>query len=191
MFELCLINELLITAFYWLALNNASLYDDIVIHNISMAGDHIVPLGCLLIDYSFNLIPFCWRHLASIIFVNLVYMILNYSYYRITGNVIYDPIDWQSALGWSIPPMIAVGMVLTFGFLKCISDRKITRNGHSLFLFAIRGKDIRTLTNPEMLAKERNIFGIENHFIERRKSQALTKSERAISYVHESHRTQT
>ena len=176
MFQLCLLNELLITAFYWLALNNASMYDDTVIHNISLAGDHTIPLACCLIDFSFNLIPFCWRHMVSIIFVNIVYMILNYSYFKITGDVIYDPIDWQSVLGWSIPPMIAVGMVLTFWLLKTISDRKILKNGGSLFLFAIKGEDIRRLTNPDLLAKERNIFGVENHFVARRKSEAVVQN---------------
>jgi len=103
-------------------------------------------------------------------------MILNYSYFKITGDVIYDPIDWQSVLGWSIPPMIAVGMVLTFWLLKTISDRKILKNGGSLFLFAIKGEDIRRLTNPDLLAKERNIFGVENHFVARRKSEAVVQN---------------
>ena len=76
-----------------------------------MAGlilDHILPIVCLTIDYSFNLVPFMRRHLLIILMVTIIYLIINMLIVKITGNVIYVIFKWEDWSDLILPSFLVI-----------------------------------------------------------------------------------
>lgn len=102
---------------------------------IIVAGvlDHSVPLIVLMIDFSYNCIPFLWRHFLVTLTVALVYVIFNMSW-TLSVDSIYPMIDYSSALGIVLPILCIIWTVLMYYLLVFISERKLKRSNKNVAL---------------------------------------------------------
>ena len=137
MFQLAFLLEWIISPMYWLLLNNKDSYrPDDMFYNILKGGDHVLPLLLLLVDFSMNTIPFCNRHYLLVCVVLLVYMMFNYLVTFIRNKPVYSILDWNSVIGWSLPPASFVYMTFVFGVVKWISNKKLKKNGYEVLFGA-------------------------------------------------------
>ena len=172
MFQLAFLSECIITPFYWFLLNNKDSYrPDDMVFNIKMVGDHSLPLIVLLIDFSMNTVPFCNKHFVLVCAVLVLYLIVNYLVTIFRDKPVYPVLDWDSAFGLSLPPIVFIYLTLVFLPVKWLSHQKLLRNGYSLFLVALYG-DLRAHTNISQLIEEKDVFGITGHTAKRHKSTA-------------------
>ena len=150
--------EIIITIFYWTILHDPEDWSDDWVHNATLSGDHIVPMGVLLIEYCINQMPIVPRHLWMMLPICVAYMIDNFAATKITGSPIYPPIDWATPLGYIAAFGIFIFAIVVYLGVSYLNNIKLAKNGSTLFLMALKD-DIRTVTNPEAIAKEKDIFG--------------------------------
>ena len=88
--------------------------------------DHLVPLIVLLIDFSFNCIPFIWRHFWVSMGVCLIYSIFN-MVYSLKYSQIYPVIDYKSTLGIIVPISVFFYIFFANWLLVFCSNKKLQR----------------------------------------------------------------
>jgi hypothetical protein len=86
--------------------------------------DHLVPLIVLLIDFSFNCIPFIWRHFWVSIGVCAIYSVFNLIY-TLKVAQIYPVIDYKSPLGIIVPISIVFYIFFANWLLVVCSVKKL------------------------------------------------------------------
>lgn len=66
---------------------------------------------------------------------------------------------------WLMALVLLLMFNLLFVILKYINDYKLRRNGYSAFVNSLKDElHIRKVTNIESLAKEKDAFGLYNHY---------------------------
>ena len=129
LFELSIISEWLITLFSWLFLRGQMLQlAGSQSRFVSVILMHSLPLLCLMIDYTYNQMPFIGTHAWLIFVVSLTYMIVNFVATKVSGVPIYEPITWDSPKGYIIPITFMFFSILLFFLCKQINNYKISRH---------------------------------------------------------------
>ena len=130
-----------------------------------MAGDHIIPITLLLADYCFNAVPFCYRHVPFISLIGIIYLIINFTATKVEGKPVYPPMDWKTLSGFIYVLGCMVAILFTFVIMKIITDFKLVRNGHGAIVISQKDRFyVRKHTNINALAKEKDAFGVYNHY---------------------------
>ena len=121
LFELALVMELVITPFFWLFLWPGIKSTQLEgWHFPNIVCPHFVPLFFLLIDYSYNQIPFIKRHLFIMLFVTVSYLIVNLVCTKVSGIPVYPIMTWDSFGTCMIPVGTAiVSLIIFMLFTKC------------------------------------------------------------------------
>ena len=165
LFEFTLMSEIIITIFFWTVLNNPGLYIGDYLHDLVLRTDHIVPLSLLFIDYCFNTVPFCFRHLSIVYIIGAIYLSINCIASLSRGNPIYPPLDWTKPIGYICLGGFVVGFALVFTILKFITDFKLIKNGYGAIVNSQKDRlHLRKTTDLGALAKEKDAFGVYNHY---------------------------
>jgi hypothetical protein len=86
--------------------------------------DHLGPLIVLLVDFSFNCIPFIWRHFWVSMGVCAIYSIFN-MVYTLKVDQIYPVIDYKSPLGIIVPISILFYIFFANWLLVVCSVKKL------------------------------------------------------------------
>ena len=95
--------------------------------------DHSVPLTVLMIEFSFNCIPFITRHFLITLCFGLVYAIFNITY-TLKVDIIYGSVDYTKVYDYLFP---IGGFVLCIVLFYCIvyfSKMKLRRSKKSVAL---------------------------------------------------------
>jgi len=122
LFQLTLQMELIIVPFFWILLNNPSVYKPgNLAFNIQQGGDHSFLFLLLVIDYFSNCVPFCGRHFIMVNFISLIYLIINFTVSKLEGYPIYGPLDWNSVIGFILPAILLIAAGLIFCLMKYVS----------------------------------------------------------------------
>lgn len=95
--------------------------------------DHSVPLIVLMIDFSYNCIPFVWRHFLITLAVAIVYMIFNVVY-SIVVDAIYPMVDYSSALGILFPLLGLLWTLLMYYTVIHVSKHKLKKSNKNIAL---------------------------------------------------------
>jgi len=84
-----------------------------------------VPIVLLMIEFSFNNIPFSWRHLPVIFGLNISYILVQISYCEIKKTTVYPGMDWvnnpqQASVGALAVIFVTLVFFSIFKFVNCI-----------------------------------------------------------------------
>jgi len=132
---------------------------------MNMAGDHVIPFFCLFVDYCFNGVPFCYRHLPFVMLMGIFYLLVNLIATKVRGDPVYPQMDWKTPIGFAYIFGAGLANVLLFIIVKLITDFKLIRNGHGAIVGSQKDRlYVRKTTNINALAKEKDAFGVYNHY---------------------------
>mmetsp|Transcript_18400 Transcript_18400/g.31463 ORF Transcript_18400/g.31463 Transcript_18400/m.31463 type:complete len:102 (+) Transcript_18400:630-935(+) len=92
---------------------------------VALIADHSLPLITLLIDYTFNSIPFVNRHFSMIGAICAIYMLVNYLYTQIAGKPVYYIMNWQWPTGVIVPILTVLVGVLLFFLITFLNTYRI------------------------------------------------------------------
>lgn len=155
LYQLAFVYEIVITAFFWCVLFKGGERRNLV-HFITAIGAHSVPLAVLLLEYSYNTVPFCPRHAIFIFGIAVVYLGINYLVTVKTGTPVYPPMDWKSTMGIICPIGLLVGAILIFLMLYFVTKKKLRAIELDEIVKIIEG-GYEIEVNPD----ENDIFGIK------------------------------
>lgn len=112
MFQMTMLFELIIVPIFWGVILPGILYSrhyhkgeeapSMLFIIVGGYLDHLIPIIVLMIDFSFNCIPFIWRHFWVSMVVCIIYSIFN-MVYTLKVSPIYPVIDYSSTLGIIVP----------------------------------------------------------------------------------------
>ena len=84
MFEVTFIIEIVVSVLYWALMKPPScdIHDkeNVAVKCFEPKLDHTLPLLTLMIDYAFNCVPFCLRHIVFLPIILVPYMLFNLIY---------------------------------------------------------------------------------------------------------------
>ena len=127
-FQQSLIFEILITTFFWGMLyrdfKKMSFYQS-PIRQLSLVLDHLLPLFCLILDYSVNSMPFIKRHLWPIIFTVTVYICVDFAFVKLTGKIIYKILNWNDIFSFVLSIIAIIFLVIVFNVVYWINNKKL------------------------------------------------------------------
>ena len=114
--------EIIITLFFW-----AVLFPNDKHVNPFTFIDHISPIVILLVDYSMSRIPFSIRHMPLAVIILLIYGLINMTWTLVTGNPVYPPLDFKSAMTavWAL--MLALLEVGGFFLMTFLTKMKLNK----------------------------------------------------------------
>ena len=73
--------------------------------------------------------------------------------------------DWQSLSGFMYALGCSVAIIIIFVLMKIITDYKLVHNGHGAIVNSQKDRlYVRKHTNIHALAKEKDAFGVYNHY---------------------------
>lgn len=127
--------------------------------------NHGVPFLLLVLDFFFNTVPFCWRHLILVNILTFTYLMINLAITKGTGTPIYQSLNWQEFISWTT--LVIWPAIVSFFFIcfKCFSDCKLVKSGFSACVMSMRDEGyIRKNTDLDLLQKEKDTFGVQNHY---------------------------
>lgn len=103
-----------------------------------MAGilDHSIPLIALMIDFSYNCIPFVYRHFQITLVLTLVYTVFNIIY-SIKVEPIYPIADFKSPLTFLYPFGGIIWCALMYCFILKMSKVKLRRSNKNFALIQL------------------------------------------------------
>ena len=109
--------------------------DQFEIGFIIVAGvmDHTIPLIVLMIDFSFNCIPFVFRHFQVTLILAIVYSVFNVIY-SIKVEPIYPIADFNSPLAFLYPIGGLVWCILMYLFILHSSKVKLRKSNKNFAL---------------------------------------------------------
>lgn len=102
---------------------------------IIVAGilDHSIPLIVLMIDFSYNCIPFLWRHFLCTLGVAIGYAIFNIIY-SLHIDLIYPILDYRTPFGALFPALGLLWTFLMYYMLVFFSQKKLKMQKKNLAL---------------------------------------------------------
>lgn len=129
--------------------------DDFELGFLIVAGvlDHSLPLIVLMIDFTYNCIPFIGRHFKVTFFIILIYAIFNVSY-SIAVEPIYPVADFDKAISFVYPVGGIIWCVLMFYFIMYINRIKLKRSNKNIALVQL-GRIKETLRYQKRIRKMR------------------------------------
>ena len=84
---------------------------------------HTIPIGLMIIEYPFNMIPFDFRMLPFDLFVLLVYLVNSVIFQLFEGKPVYKQMDWANnpleASGIFVA--ICVGEIIIFSLVLALT----------------------------------------------------------------------
>lgn len=136
--------EILIVTFYWSLIEKTDNIDhcgyEIKSMCLSKILDNSIPLTLILIEFSYNAVPFCRRHLIFIIGISVIYLVANFVISKKDGSPVYAILDWSSPLGFIVPFLLIAYAIVIFLMLEWISTKKLLRNDLNHIINIIQGK---------------------------------------------------
>lgn len=125
-FETALTFELIVTLFFW-----AVLFPDMTESDKSDPFefiDHIAPIVILIIEYSFNRIPFNMKHCPVSVGILVFYGIFNMAWTFTTGIPVYDPLNFKDLMSYVWIVLLLGLEVLGYFTLTHLSRWKNSKN---------------------------------------------------------------
>ena len=107
---------------------------------LSKIIDNSVPMMLILIEFSYNAVPFCRRHLIFIIIIAILYLITNFTITKYLGQPVYQILDWNSTLGYIMPFAFIAYVVIVFLIVEWINSKKLIRNNLEHIVNITKGK---------------------------------------------------
>lgn len=107
--------------------------------------NHGIPVLLLYLDFLFNTVPFCWRHLIFIVVMTYTYLFINIAITKGTGEPVYPGMDWTSWYSWGAMFSWSAIVSLTFVCLKFLSDLKLRYCGYSQCIINMQREQYFTL----------------------------------------------
>jgi hypothetical protein len=103
--------EIVITVVFWTLIYPSSGYpkEGKIIQNFAI---HVIPIGCLLVEFLINKIHVCKKSFKYLVVVGLAYSLLNMTIVLITGKPIYPGLTWKD---WRSVIFSLVSLILQFG----------------------------------------------------------------------------
>lgn len=95
--------------------------------------DHTVPLIVLLIEFSYNCIPFLWRHFLLTLAITIIYAIFNIIY-SLSVKSIYAMIDFTQVTDYLIAFATIIWTVAMYYLAVKLSQRKLKNSEKNLAL---------------------------------------------------------
>ena len=150
LYEMALVLEFIIVPIFWIVIFPGLLknrHDGVDLPDIDdmrddekfsyavVAGvlDHTVPLVVLLIEFSYNCIPFLWRHFLLTLAVVVIYAVFNIIY-TLSVHQIYPMIDFTQATDYLITLATIVWTVAMYYLAVKLSQRKLKNSEKNLAL---------------------------------------------------------
>jgi hypothetical protein len=126
--------ESLITLFYWTLLN-ADFDGDSFAVILSNHIDHSLPLTFLLIDFTYNCMPFDKRHLGFWVLMVFVYGMVNMSVeWFITHTPVYSDLNWDDLSGWALGLSLLPFEALDYLFFYYMTKLKLRLNNKTEYM---------------------------------------------------------
>ena len=149
-FQMAVVYELIIVPTFWFVIlpgilyfqanqdNNPINIDDdqkYMVENVGyfvVAGvlDHTIPIVVLMIDFSFNCVPFIPRHFLITISLGILYALFNITY-TLKVEPIYPSIDYREFKHYLYPVLSLAGSILLFYGVMFLSRWKLRRSKKS------------------------------------------------------------
>lgn len=127
--------------------------------------DHSLPLLFLLVDFYFNAVPFCWRHLVFVWCMIDLYLLENIIVVYSSGKATYPILTWRNVISWFSFIIFPVILSIIFAIFKLIADLKLKKNGYGDAVMVMKD-ELHILKNNNIsdLERQKDTFGVYNHF---------------------------
>ena len=91
----------------------------------SLILDHILPIICLTIEFSLNLVPFMRRHLLIILIITVSYLVINFTIVKMSDKLIYVIFKWKTLTDYIFPTLLILFGIGIFIIIEFITKYKI------------------------------------------------------------------